>query len=98
MGKGTRTRDAILEKAVDLASVAGLEGVTIGALATQTGLSKSGLFAHFGSKENLEVETLRAAADRLPSHRKPAWTATWAARVRAAPKCRPEASVPAASG
>lgn len=65
MGKGTRTREAILEKAVDLASVAGLDGVTIGALATQTGLSKSGLFAHFGSKENLEVETLRAAADRF---------------------------------
>ncbi len=65
MGKGTKTRDTILEKAVDLASVAGLDGVTIGALATQTGLSKSGLFAHFGSKENLEVETLRAAADRF---------------------------------
>ena len=65
MGKGTRTREAILEKAVDLASVAGLDGVTIGALATQTGLSKSGLFAHFGSKENLEVETLRAAAVEL---------------------------------
>ncbi len=65
MGKGTKTRDAILAQAVDLASVAGLDGVTIGALATQTGLSKSGLFAHFGSKENLEVETLRAAADRF---------------------------------
>ena len=65
MGKGSRTRGAILAQAVDLASVAGLDGVTIGALATQTGLSKSGLFAHFGSKENLEVETLRAAADRF---------------------------------
>ena len=65
MGKGARTRESILKQAVDLASVAGLDGVTIGTLASKTGLSKSGLFAHFGSKDNLEVETLRAAADRF---------------------------------
>ncbi len=61
MSKGDRTREAILEQAVDLASVAGLEGMSIGALASRTGLSKSGLFAHFGSKENLQLETLKAA-------------------------------------
>ena len=65
MGKGAQTRETILNEAVDLASVAGLDGVTIGTLATHTGLSKSGLFAHFGSKENLQVETLRAAAERF---------------------------------
>lgn len=65
MGKGARTRQAILEEAVDLASVAGLSGVTIGALASHTGLSKSGLFAHFGSKETLQVETLRSASERF---------------------------------
>ncbi len=65
MGKGAQTRDAILSEAVDLASVAGLDGVTIGALASHTGLSKSGLFAHFCSKESLQLETLRAAADRF---------------------------------
>jgi AcrR family transcriptional regulator len=61
----TRTRDAILERAVDLASVEGLEGLTIGRLATELGMSKSGLFGHFGSKEELQLATVREAADRF---------------------------------
>ncbi len=50
---------------MDLASLAGLGGLTIGALAEHTGLSKSGLFAHFGSKATLQIETLKAAAERF---------------------------------
>jgi AcrR family transcriptional regulator len=57
----SRTRDAILERAVDLASIEGLEGLTIGRLATELGMSKSGLFGHFGSKEELQLATLEAA-------------------------------------
>jgi len=64
-GKGAETRAAILERAVDLASVEGLEGLTIGRLATQLGMSKSGLFAHFGSKRELQLATVGAAAQRF---------------------------------
>src|SRR3954467_15595712 len=60
--KGVRTRESILRVAVDLASVEGLEGLTIGRLARELEMSKSGLFAHFGSKEELQVATVRAAA------------------------------------
>jgi AcrR family transcriptional regulator len=60
--RGDRTRRAILTAAVDVASVEGLEGLTIGRLATELDMSKSGLFAHFGSKEELQVSTVRAAA------------------------------------
>src|SRR5262249_1963782 len=62
--KGDRTRARILDEAVDLASVQGLGGLTIGPLADRLGLSKSGLFAHFQSKEALQVETLDRAAER----------------------------------
>jgi AcrR family transcriptional regulator len=62
MSKGARTREAILDHALDLASVVGLEGLSIGALASHSGLSKSGLFAHFGSKEALQLATLKAAS------------------------------------
>jgi len=65
VGKGEITRQAILERATALASRHGLEGVSIGQLAEDLGLSKSGLFAHFGSKETLHVEILRFAADRF---------------------------------
>ena len=58
---GNRTRDAILGRAMDLASLEGLEGLTIGRLATELSMSKSGLFAHFGSKEELQLATLAAA-------------------------------------
>jgi AcrR family transcriptional regulator len=60
--RGDRTRRAILSAAVNLASVEGLEGLTIGRLATELEMSKSGLFAHFGSKEELQISTVRAAA------------------------------------
>jgi AcrR family transcriptional regulator len=63
--KTTNTRDAILERAVDLASTDGLEGLTIGRLASETGLSKSGLFGHFGSKEGLQLATIDHAARRF---------------------------------
>lgn len=59
--KGEKTRDAILNDAVRLASQVGLEGLSIGALAARTGMSKSGLFAHFGSKEELQLATLERA-------------------------------------
>jgi AcrR family transcriptional regulator len=63
--KGERTRAAILDRAVDLASVEGLEGLTIGRLAGDLRMSKSGLFAHFGSKQDLQLATVAAAADRF---------------------------------
>ncbi len=58
---GDRTRNLILDNAVRLATVAGLDGLSIGALADATGVSKSGVYAHFGSKEELQLETVRAA-------------------------------------
>ncbi len=60
--KGERTRGAILARAVEEAARIGLGGLTIGALASATGLSKSGLYAHFGSKEALQVAVLESAA------------------------------------
>jgi AcrR family transcriptional regulator len=80
VGVGTKaasTRSAILERAVDLASMEGLEGLTIGRLASELNMSKSGLFARFGSKEELQVATAEAAAARFfaevvaPAQRKP---------------------------
>lgn len=59
--QGARTRQAILEAAVDIASAEGLEGLTIGRLASALSMSKSGLFAHFGSKEDLQLATVEAA-------------------------------------
>jgi len=63
--RGNRTRESILQAAADLASVEGLEGLTIGRLATALGMSKSGLFAHFGSKEELQLATIDAARRRF---------------------------------
>jgi len=56
--KGERTRAAILDEALRLVSKAGLDGLTIGTLADATGMSKSGLFAHFGSREELLLAVL----------------------------------------
>jgi AcrR family transcriptional regulator len=64
-GKGEQTRAAILDRAVDLASAEGLDGLTIGRLATELEMSKSGLFAHFGSKQELQLATVEAAAHRF---------------------------------
>jgi AcrR family transcriptional regulator len=63
--KAATTRAAILERAVDLASTEGLEGLTIGRLASELEMSKSGLFAHFGSKQELQLATIEAAALRF---------------------------------
>lgn len=63
--KGERTRAAILATAVELASVEGLEGLTIGRLAAELRMSKSGLFAHFGSKQELQLATIAAAGERF---------------------------------
>ena len=59
--RGERTRQEILRTAVDLASAEGLEGLTIGRLARELKMSKSGLFAHFGSKEELQLAALDVA-------------------------------------
>jgi AcrR family transcriptional regulator len=66
MIKGEITRATILKHAVSVASVLGLDGLTIGRLAERSGLSKSGLFAHFGSKEALQHAVLESVVDRLP--------------------------------
>ena len=66
--RGNRTRESILQEAADLASVEGLEGLTIGRLAQELGMSKSGLFAHFGSKEELQLATIDAARRRFVEH------------------------------
>src|SRR3954447_11749113 len=71
------TREAILERAVDMASTDGLEGLTIGRLATDMGLRKSGLFGHFGSKEALQLATVEHAARRFIAQAvQPAYRAT----------------------
>src|SRR4051795_12861489 len=58
---GERTRSAILRGAASLATVDGLEGLSIGNLAAATGISKSGLYAHFGSKQELQLATVDEA-------------------------------------
>lgn len=63
--KGELTRRSILERAAALASRVGLQGLTIGRLADELGLSKSGLFAHFQSKEALQEQVLQFASERF---------------------------------
>jgi AcrR family transcriptional regulator len=63
--KGDRTRSRILDQAAALASEGGLGALTLGPLADRLGMSKSGLFAHFRSKEALQVEVLERAAERF---------------------------------
>jgi AcrR family transcriptional regulator len=58
---GIRSREAILDEAARLATVAGLDGLSIGRLAAAVGMSKSGLYAHFRSKEQLQLATVEAA-------------------------------------
>ena len=65
MGKGEETRQAILDEAVALSSRIGVSGLSIGALADKAGMSKSGLFAHFGSKEELQIAVLRESQQRF---------------------------------
>jgi AcrR family transcriptional regulator len=68
IAKGARTRESILRVAVNLASVEGLQGLTIGRLADELKMSKSGLFAHFGSKEELQLATVDMARDIFVEH------------------------------
>jgi AcrR family transcriptional regulator len=63
--KGEDTKTAVLGSALSLATQVGLEGVTIGKLAEHVGMSKSGLFAHFASKENLQIAILDEAVERF---------------------------------
>src|ERR1700751_2868245 len=65
MGKGEQTRTTILGAALEQASEGGFESLTIGSLAERTGLSKSGLFAHFGSREELQIAAIEATAARF---------------------------------
>jgi AcrR family transcriptional regulator len=65
MGKGEETKQAIVDQALELASTVGLEKLTIGSLASATGMSKSGLFAHFNSKEQLQLQVLVQARRRF---------------------------------
>lgn len=61
--KGEQTRGMILRRAADIASVEGLEGLSIGRLAGELNISKSGVFTHFGAKEVLQLATVRVAVD-----------------------------------
>lgn len=61
--RGNQTRRLVLDRTMALASVEGLEGLSLGRLATELGLSKSGVFALFGSKEELQLATVRAARE-----------------------------------
>jgi len=63
--KGQQTRATILEAALNLASQMGIEGLSIGALAEVTGMSKSGVFAHFGSREELQISVIREYHERF---------------------------------
>jgi AcrR family transcriptional regulator len=63
--KGQQTKHAIIEAALGLATQIGLEGLSIGALAEVMGMSKSGVFAHFGSREELQISVVREYHDRF---------------------------------
>lgn len=66
--KGAVTRETIIDRAYTIASSAGLEGLSIGPLADAVGMSKSGVFAHFGSREDLQLAVLDSAARRFFDH------------------------------
>ena len=65
MAKGNVTKSRIVETALRAASVDGLEGITLGKVAADVGMSKSGLFAHFDSKETLQIDVLTSAAEKF---------------------------------
>lgn len=76
LARGDATRRAVLGRAVDIASVEGLDGLSLGRLATELELSKSGVFALFGSKEELQLASIRAAREIFAHHiTEPAMTA-----------------------
>jgi len=68
VARGDATRRVVLRRAVDVASVDGLEGLSLGRLATELELSKSGVFALFGSKEELQLATVEAALEIFRSY------------------------------
>jgi AcrR family transcriptional regulator len=78
MRKGEETRTRVLSQALTMASLGGLQSLSVGGLAGALGMSKSGLFAHFGSKEQLQRELLEHAVERfrqvvfVPALREPA--------------------------
>ena len=63
--KGAATRDTIIDRAYEIARFAGVEGLSIGPLAQAVGMSKSGVFAHFGSREDLQRAVIESAAVRF---------------------------------
>ena len=63
--KGANTRESIIDRAYEIARFSGVEGLSIGPLAQAVGMSKSGVFAHFGSREDLQSAVLDAAATRF---------------------------------
>ena len=65
LNKGQHTKTVIIDAALGLASQIGLEGLSIGAVAEVTGMSKSGVFAHFGSREELQISVIRQYHDRF---------------------------------
>ena len=66
--KGAATRELILDRAYAIACGSGLEGLSIGSLAQAVGMSKSGVFAHFGSREDLQLAVLDSAGQRFIEH------------------------------
>jgi AcrR family transcriptional regulator len=65
MSKGAATKGAILDEAIQVTSRNGFAGLTVGSLAERTGMSKSGLFAHFGSMDRLQLQVLQRAQERF---------------------------------
>ena len=63
--KGAATREAIIDRAYEIARFCGVEGLSIGPLADAVGMSKSGVFAHFGSREDLQLAVIESAATRF---------------------------------
>ena len=66
--KGEDTRERILQRSVELAARVGFEGLSLGQLASEVDMSKSGLFAHFTSKEDLQIQSLRTARESYVEH------------------------------
>jgi AcrR family transcriptional regulator len=68
MRKGDATKNAIIDAGLAIAARDGLEGITIGSLAESIGMSKSGVFSHFGSREDLQIALLKAYEQRFIEH------------------------------
>lgn len=65
MSKGEETRSAVLDRALEMSSTVGIEGLSLGKVAKEAGLSKSGLFAHFESKGQLQLDVMQRAAEKF---------------------------------